>query len=67
MLELRPSIVAINPAPTDLAANEVGFMGSLEIRGFAHGVTARNFWSHRLASFSPMNRALTRNLQERDG
>src|SRR6476619_3392476 len=27
MLESRASIVAINPAPTDLAANEVGFMG----------------------------------------
>jgi len=28
MLELRASIVAINTAPTNLAANELGFVGS---------------------------------------
>ena len=44
-VELRPRIVSINPTPTNLAANEVGFMGRLEVRGFAHGVTTRNFWS----------------------
>ena len=43
MLELRPNIFAVNPAPTNFAANEIGFVGRLEFRGSAHGVTTRNF------------------------
>ena len=29
--------------PTNFAANEIGFVGRLEFRGSAHGVTTRNF------------------------
>ena len=50
MLELRASIVAINPAPTNLAANELGSMGRSGVRVFDHSATmSRRFWSHSLA------------------
>jgi hypothetical protein len=39
MLELRLSIISINPGPTNLAANEVGFMGWLAARSFTHRAT----------------------------
>ena len=49
MLELRASIVAINPAPTNLAANELGFVGRSGVRVFDHSATmSRSFWSHSL-------------------
>ena len=57
MLELRPNIVAINPAPTNFAANEIGFVGTLEFRGSAHGNHPQ--FCVTQASFSPMNGALT--------
>ena len=41
------SIVAINPAPTNLAANELGFVGRSGVRVFDHSATmSRSFWSH---------------------
>ena len=64
MFEFRPSIVAINPAPTNLAANKIGFMGRLGVRGFAHRATTSNFGQQ--ASFCPMNRALTCSFRTRD-
>ena len=56
MLELRPSIVAVNPAPANLTANKFGFMGSLAFRSFVHW-SPRSVWAQ--ASGVTMNGALT--------
>jgi hypothetical protein len=39
MLELGPCIVAVDPAPTNLAAYKIGFMDRLAVRGLAHRAT----------------------------